>query len=80
MKGIASGLKALHAAGVIRRELTPDFVLLNERDDRPILTDLELAKLIEGGPTVAHYAVNRTEEKSKISLDATSAFALSADC
>ena len=53
MRGIAQGLKALHAAGVIRRELTPDSVLLQEKDDRPILTDLELAKLTERAPTVA---------------------------
>ncbi len=53
MRGIAQGLQALHAAGVIRRELTPDSVLLHEKDDHPILTDLELAKLTERLPTVA---------------------------
>jgi serine/threonine protein kinase len=53
MGGIARGLKALHAAGVIRRELTPDSVLLREKDDQPILTDLELAKLTEPLPTVS---------------------------
>lgn len=53
MRGLAEGLKALHATGVIRRELTPDSVLLRERDDRPILTDLELAKLTERLPTVS---------------------------
>lgn len=53
MGGIAQGLQALHAAGVIRRELTPDSVLLHEKDDRPILTDLDLAKLTERSPTVA---------------------------
>ncbi|HEY2413795.1 MAG TPA: helix-turn-helix domain-containing protein [Pirellulaceae bacterium] len=53
MRGIAEGLRALHAAGVIRRELSPDSVLLREQDDRPILTDLELAKLNERLPTVS---------------------------
>jgi serine/threonine protein kinase/DNA-binding XRE family transcriptional regulator len=53
MRGIAEGLNALHAAGVIRRELSPDSVLLRENDDRPILTDLELAKLNERLPTVS---------------------------
>lgn len=53
MGGMARGLKALHAAGVIRRELTPHSVLLREKDDQPILTDLELAKLTERVPTVS---------------------------
>ena len=51
--GMARGLKALHAAGVIRRELTPHSVLLRDKDDQPILTDLELAKLTERVPTVS---------------------------
>jgi serine/threonine protein kinase len=53
MRGIAQGLRALHSAGVIRRELTPDSIWLHEKDDRPILTDLELAKLTERAPTVS---------------------------
>jgi serine/threonine protein kinase len=53
MTGIARGLQALHRAYIIRRELSPRFVLLRECDDRPILTDLELAKLCEGVPTVS---------------------------
>ena len=53
MTGIARGLKALHGAKIIRRELSPRFVLLRESDDRPILMDLELAKLGEGVPTVS---------------------------
>lgn len=53
MKGIAAGLAALHKGGVIRRELSPQSVLLRESSDRPILTDMELAKLAAGGPTVS---------------------------
>jgi len=53
MTGIAEGLEALHRADVIRRELSPRFVLLRESDDRPVLMDLELAKLSEGVPTVS---------------------------
>lgn len=53
MTGIAQGLAALHQAGVIRRELAPRYVLLRESDDRPVLMDLELAKLTDGGPTVS---------------------------
>ena len=53
MTGIAEGLDALHKAGIIRRELTPASVVLRESNDRPVLTDMELAKINEGGPTVA---------------------------
>jgi serine/threonine protein kinase len=53
MTGIADGLAALHKAGVIRRELSPQSVLLREATDRPILTDMELAKVASPGPTVS---------------------------
>ena len=53
MTGIADALAALHKANIIRRELSPVSVLLREFDDRPILTDMELAKLVNGGPTVS---------------------------
>ena len=51
--GIAEGLQALHAEGIVRRELSPRFVLLRAKDDRPVLTDFELAKLTEDKPTVS---------------------------
>ena len=53
MSGIAQGLAELHKAGVIRRELSPKSVLLRASSDRPILTDMELAKVAAGGPTVS---------------------------
>ena len=53
MNGIADGLSALHRVGVLRRELSPQAVLLRDSDDRPILMDLELSKLTEGGPSVS---------------------------
>ena len=53
MTGIAEGLQELHRNEVVRRELTPQSVLLREKDDRPILTDMELAKLNAGAPTVS---------------------------
>lgn len=53
LTGIAEGLHALHRTDVVRRELTPDQVILREADDRPVLTDLELAKLTDGEPTVS---------------------------
>lgn len=51
--GVAEGLAVLHAAGIIRRELSAEKVLLRESDDLAVLVDLELAKLTEGEPTVA---------------------------
>lgn len=53
MTGLAAGLGALHAAGVVRRELSPRFVLLRKKDLSPVLTDFELAKLLDGVPTVS---------------------------
>lgn len=53
MTGIAKGLAALHKSQIVRRELSPQSVLLREQDDRAILTDMELAKLAEGEPTVS---------------------------
>jgi serine/threonine protein kinase len=50
---IAEGLAALHAAGVIFRELAPSRVLMSESDGRAVLTDFELAKLLNGVPSVA---------------------------
>jgi serine/threonine protein kinase len=53
MTGIAEGLEALHRADVIRRELSPKSVLLRAKDDCPILTDMEMAKVAAGRPTVS---------------------------
>jgi serine/threonine protein kinase len=53
MKEIAEGLAALHRAHVVMRELAPSRVLIANRDGRAILTEFELAKLLEGAPTVA---------------------------
>jgi serine/threonine protein kinase len=53
MTGIANGLAELHKAKIIRRELSPSSVLLRESDDVPMLTDMELAKLGAGAPTVS---------------------------
>jgi serine/threonine protein kinase len=50
---IALGLSSLHAAGVIFRELAPSRVLLADADGRAVLTDFELAKLLEGVPSVS---------------------------
>ncbi len=53
MTGIAAGLDALHREKIVRRELAPRFVLLRKKDLTPVLTDFELAKLLDGVPTVS---------------------------
>ena len=53
MTGIAAGLDALHRENIVRRELSPRFVLLRKKDRTPVLTDFELAKLLDGVPTVS---------------------------
>jgi len=53
MTGVAKGLSELHRHKVIRRELNPSSVLLRQQDDRPILTDMEMAKVNSGAPTVS---------------------------
>lgn len=50
---IASGLLALHEQGIVRRELNPAAVLIRHQDGRAILTEFELAKLVDRGPTVS---------------------------
>jgi len=50
---VAQGLAALHAVGVIFRELAPSRVLIAEQDGRAVLTDFELAKLLDGVPSVS---------------------------
>lgn len=53
MTGIAQALLQLHGAQIIRRELRPDSIILRESSDRPVLTDMELAKIAESGVTVS---------------------------
>ncbi|MCA9009755.1 MAG: protein kinase [Planctomycetaceae bacterium] len=50
---IATGLAALHQADVIMRELAPSRVLLSDDDGHAVLTDFELAKLLDGVPSVS---------------------------
>ncbi len=53
MTALAESLRVLHAAGVVRRELSPATVLLPEGEPDVLLTDFELAKLTDRGPTVS---------------------------
>ena len=41
----------MHKAGIIRRELSPRFIYLT--DDRAVLTDFELAQLLDGSQSVS---------------------------
>lgn len=53
MRQIADCLQVLHQHGIIRRELTPDYVFIQKQDSSIFLTELELAKLLDGSPTVS---------------------------
>lgn len=53
LRQVAQALTALHTAGIIFRELAPARVLLSDEDDRAVLTDFELAKLLDGSPSVS---------------------------
>ena len=50
---IATGLAALHAAGIVFRELAPARVLISDKDAAAVLTDFELAKLLDDSPSVS---------------------------
>jgi serine/threonine protein kinase len=55
MLELAEALQVLHDHGIVRRELTPEFILLRETDSSVLLTDLELAKILEGAKTVSKH-------------------------
>ena len=50
---VATGLQSLHTADVVFRELAPARVLISDQDGRAVLTDFELAKLLDGSPSVS---------------------------
>ena len=50
---IAMGLSALHKAEIVFRELAPSRVLISDKDGHAVLTDFELAKLLDGSPSVS---------------------------
>ena len=69
---VAEGLSALHEVDIIRRELTPAGILIG--DTLPILlTDFELAKLLDGSPSVSkdwHENTYRAPEVCEASINA----------
>jgi len=54
LRGIADGLAVLHQHTIVRRELAPQFVLVRASDHTPVLTDFELAKLLDTDLTVSN--------------------------
>jgi serine/threonine protein kinase len=53
MKQILEALAVLHENDILRRELSPEFVILGRPDDSVVLTDFELGKLLDKSPTVS---------------------------
>ena len=53
MKQVLQGVEAMHANDIIRRELSPRYVALTEPAADVLLTELELAKLLEGTISVS---------------------------
>lgn len=50
---VAKGLETLHRRQIVLRESAPSRVLISDRDGRAVLTDFELAKLLDGSPSVS---------------------------
>ncbi len=52
MREIADGIEVLHSANVVMRELSPSRVLIDDTDGHAVLTDFELARLLDGAPSL----------------------------
>ena len=53
MQGVLAGLVALHEAGIVFRELAPQRIIVEHNSHRAVLTDFELAKLMDGQHSVS---------------------------
>lgn len=53
LRGTAEGLVVLHKHEIIRRELNPKSILIASESGEAVLTEFELAKLLDGSPTVS---------------------------
>lgn len=54
IRQIADALNAFHSQNIVRRELSPRTVLIREDTGDVLLTEFELAKLLDGSPTVSN--------------------------
>jgi len=54
IRQIAEGLNAFHSHNIVRRELSPNTILIQEDSGDVVLTEFELAKLLDGSPTVSN--------------------------
>ena len=53
MRNLAEGLRLLHEAGIIYREMSTQSIIVTDVDKGSVvLTDFELGKLLDGSPTV----------------------------
>jgi protein kinase-like protein/nuclease-like protein len=59
--GIAAGLRAIHQEGYVCRDLNPEAIWIQRDTAKPLLTNFELAKALDGAPTVAGSAVDLGE-------------------
>ena len=50
---MAQALRVLHSHDIIKREFRPESILIEQTSNRVVLTDFELAKLLDGSPTVS---------------------------
>ncbi len=50
----AQAMARLNSAGIVRRELSPQSILIEEESERTVLTEFELAKLLDGSQTVSN--------------------------
>lgn len=53
MSDVTAGIAAMHSEKIILRELHPDHILVREDNQQSVLTDLELAKLLDTEATVS---------------------------
>ena len=54
IRQIAEGLNAFHSHEIVRRELSPQTILIRQGNGDVVLTEFELAKLLDGSPTVSN--------------------------
>ena len=54
IRQIAEGLNAFHSHSIVRRELSPETILIQQDSREVVLTEFELAKLLDGSPTVSN--------------------------